>query len=140
MEIVNSDSYKMGYHLGKMANVVNQKINSFEKNYVGNLSRRISRLSDFIKLKNEIIQKLINHNKMMIVVQNSTKLDEYIKTTKEANYRKDEVSFGFFEGYYEWTKKVSTIDKVEKLINKSNTENNQVFIEEIKELIEKHRN
>jgi hypothetical protein len=77
---------------------------------------------------------------MMIVVQNSTKLDEYIKTTKEANYRKDEVSFGFFEGYYEWTKKVSTIDKVEKLINKSNTENNQVFIEEIKELIEKHRN
>jgi hypothetical protein len=140
MEIVNSDSYKMGYHLGKMANVVSQKINSFEKNYVGNLSRRVSRLSDFIKLKNEIIQKLINHNKMMIVVQNSTKLDEYIKTIEEANYRKDEISFGFFEGYYEWTKKASTIDKVEKLINKVTSENDDTFTKEIKELIGKHRN
>ena len=140
MEIVNSDSYKMGYHLGKMANVVSQKINSFEKNYVGNLSRRVSRLSDFIKLKNEIIQKLINHNKMMIVVQDSTKLDEYIKTIKEANYRKDEISFGFFEGYYEWTKKASTIDKVEKLINKVTSEIDDTFTNEVKELIQKHRN
>lgn len=140
MEIVNSDSYIMGYHLGKMANVVSQQINSFEKNYVGNLSRRISRLSDFIKLKNEIIQKLINHNKMMIVVQNSTKLDDYIKTSKEGNYRKDEASFGFFEGYFEWTKKTTTIDKVERVINKSNTDNDQAFVEDVIALIEVHRN
>jgi hypothetical protein len=140
MEIVNSDSYKMGYHLGKMANVVAQQINSFEKNYVGNLSRRISRLNDFIKLKNEIIQKLINHNKMMIVVQNSTKLDEYVKGINEVNYHKDEMSFGFFEGYYEWTKKISTVDKIERLINKTDGESDKAFIEDMKELIEKHRN
>jgi len=140
MEIVNSNSYKMGYHLGKMANLVAQQINSFEKNYVGNLSRRISQLSDFIKLKNEIIQKLINHNKMMIVVQNSTKLDEYIKSIKESDYRKDEVSFGFFEGYYEWTKKTTLIDKVEKLINKNEIGEDKLLIGDIKELIEKHRN
>jgi hypothetical protein len=140
MEIINSDSYTMGYHLGKMANVVSQQINSFEKNFVGNLSRRVSHLSDFIKLKNEIIQKLINHDKMMIVVQNSTKLDEYIKTMNEANYRKDEISFGFFEGYYEWTKKASTIERVERLINKITSENDDAFTKEVKELIAKYRN
>lgn len=140
MEIINSDSYKMGYHLGKMANVVAQQIKSFEKSYVGNLSRRISRLGDFIKLKNEIIQKLINHDKMIIVVQNSTKLDEYIKKMKEADYRKDEISFGFFEGYYEWTKNISTVEKVEKLMNKLTPEKEDDFAKELKALIEKHQN
>lgn len=139
MEIVNSDSYRMGYLLGKMANVVSQQINSFEKNYVGNLSRRVSRLDDFIKLKNEIVQKLINHSKMMIVVQSSTELDEYIKIITEANYRKDEISFGFFEGYYEWTKNISTFDKIKKLIDKVDSENEDIFIEEIKGLLDKYK-
>lgn len=139
MEIINSDSYNMGYHLGKMANIVSQQINSFEKNYAGNLSRRVSRLSDFIKLKNDIVQKLINHDKMMIVVQDSTKLDEYIKDMQEGNYRKEKIAFGFFEGYYEWTKNISTFDKIMKLIDKVDSKNEDIFIEEIKRLLDKYK-
>ncbi len=136
MEMVKSDSYHMGYHLGKMANVVSQQINSFEKNYVGNLSRRISRLNDFMKLKNEIIQKLINHDKMSYVILNSKELDEYIKKLDETNYHKDKVAFGFFEGYYDRTS-VSAISKLKELIRQYPKMKDDI-IQDAENIIEKY--
>lgn len=100
MEIVNSDSYKIGLLLGKLAKDVSLKINSFEKNYVGNLTRRIGRLDDFIRLKNDIMQKLINHVDTKFIYQTSYELDQHIKSFDVSKYHKDLVAFGFFESYF----------------------------------------
>ena len=100
MEITNSKSYKLGLLLGKLAKNLTLEINSFEKNYVGNLSRRISSLSDFIKLKNDIEQKLIMHDKTKFTYQTSYELAQEIKNFTET-YDKEESAFGFLESYFE---------------------------------------
>ncbi len=74
-------------------------INSFEKNYVGNLSRRVSTLYDFIKLKNEIEQKLIMHDKAKFTFQSSYTLAQKIKEFN-SKYDKDKCVFGFLESYF----------------------------------------
>lgn len=100
MEIVNSDSYKIGLLLGKLAKDISQKINSFEKSYVGNLTRRVNRLDDFIRLKNDIIQKLINHIETKFFYKTSYELDQLIKDFDTNSYDKDLVAFGFLESYF----------------------------------------
>ena len=55
MEIIQSESYEIGLMLGALAKNLSLEINSFEKNYIGNLTRRIGTLSDFIKLKTDIL-------------------------------------------------------------------------------------
>jgi hypothetical protein len=100
MEIVNSDSYKIGLLLGKLAKDISQKINSFEKSYVGNLTRRISRLDDFIRLKNDILQKLTNHVETKFFYKTSYELDQLIKDFDTNSYDKDLVAFGFLESYF----------------------------------------
>lgn len=100
MEIVNSNSYKIGLLLGELAKRVSLKINSFEKNYVGNLTRRIGRLDDFIRLKNDVMQKLINHVETKFIYKTSYDLDQLIKSFDASKYHKDLVAFGFFESYF----------------------------------------
>lgn len=63
MKILESPSYKLGLSLGKMAVPLKYEIKSFEKNYAGNLTRRIASLDDLIKFKDDIDQKLIMHDK-----------------------------------------------------------------------------
>jgi hypothetical protein len=61
MEMENSPSYKAGTLLGKMAKPLGYKINSFQKNYVGLLSRRISdkrSLMDFANFINRLVATL----------------------------------------------------------------------------------
>lgn len=102
MEILQSQSYQIGSLLGSLAKNFagqNSPIKSFEKNYVGNLTRRISNLSDFIKLKNDIEQKLIMHEKTKFTFQVSYDLAQKIKEFK-GNYDKEEAAFGFFESYF----------------------------------------
>ncbi|MBZ4651095.1 MAG: hypothetical protein JG780_2001 [Thermosipho sp. (in: Bacteria)] len=99
MEITSSESYQIGFMLGSMAKNLSKEINSFEKNYVGNLNRRIATLSDFIKLKNEIEQKLIMHNKTKYTIQTSYDLAQKIKDFK-SRYDKEECAFGFMESYF----------------------------------------
>jgi hypothetical protein len=99
MEITSSESYQIGFLLGGMAKNLSQEINSFEKNYVGNLTRRIGTLSDFIKLKNEIEQKLIMHDKAKYTFQTSYDLAQKLKDFK-SRYDKEECAFGFFENYF----------------------------------------
>jgi len=99
MEITSSESYQIGLMLGSLARNLSQEINSFEKNYVGNLTRRIGILSDFIKLKNEIEQKLIMHDKTKYTYQSSYDLAQLVKEFK-GRYDKEECAFGFMESYF----------------------------------------
>lgn len=99
MEITTSESYQIGFMLGGMAKNLSQEINSFEKNYVGNLTRRVGTLSDFIKLKNEIEQKLIMHDKSKYTFQTSYDLAQKVKEFK-TRYDKEECAFGFMESYF----------------------------------------
>lgn len=102
MDIINSDSYLIGTLLGSLArNFAGDQspIKSFEKNYVGNLSRRISNLSDFIRLKNDIEQKLIMHVDTKFIYQTSYDLAQKVKNF-QGFYNKEECAFGFFESYF----------------------------------------
>lgn len=99
MEITQSESYGIGLLLGSLAKNLSLEINSFEKNYVGNLTRRISTMDDFIRLKNDIEQKLIMHDKSKFTFQISYELAQKVKEFK-SQYDKDECAFGFLESYF----------------------------------------
>jgi hypothetical protein len=99
MEITSSESYQIGFLLGGMAKNLSMEINSFEKNYVGNLTRRIGTLSDFVKLKNEVEQKLIMHDKAKFTFQTSYDLAQKVKEFT-SRYDKEECAFGFMESYF----------------------------------------
>lgn len=119
MEISSSESYQIGLMLGGLAKNLSQEINSFEKNYVGNLTRRIGTLLDFVKLKNEIEQKLVMHDKTKYTFHTSYDLAQRVKEFK-SRYDKEECAFGFMESYFKpLPKKDSTSS------DKSVTVNNQ---------------
>lgn len=99
MEITQSESYGIGLLLGSLAKNLSLEINSFEKNYVGNLTRRISTMDDFIRMKNDIEQKLIMHDKSKYTLQTSYELAQKVKEFK-SQYDKDECAFGFLESYF----------------------------------------
>lgn len=99
MEITSSESYQIGLMLGGLARNLSQEINSFEKNYVGNLTRRIGNMADFIKLKNEIEQKLIMHDKTKFTFQTSYDLAQKVKEF-QSRFDKEECAFGFMENYF----------------------------------------
>lgn len=113
MEITSSESYQIGFILGEMAKNLSLEINSFEKNYVGNLTRRIGTISDFIKLKNEIEQKLIMHDKSKFTSQKSYDLAQKIKEFK-TRYDKEECAFGFMESYFKPIPKKETTTTKDK--------------------------
>lgn len=102
MKIIESESYQIGLLLGKLSQNFageNSPIKSFEKNYVGNLTRKIPTLKDFIEFKNDVEQKLIMHEKNKFTFKISSELSEKIKNF-EGVYDKQESAFGFFESYY----------------------------------------
>jgi hypothetical protein len=112
MDIINSASYQIGNLLGSLAkNFAGDKspIKSFEKNYVGNLSRRISTIDDFIKLKNDIEQKIIMHEKTKFTYQTSYELSQKVKDFKGV-YDREESAFGFFEAYFKPIPKKETTE------------------------------
>jgi hypothetical protein len=110
MKILESPSYKLGLSLGIMARPFASwredcPIKSFEKNYVGNLTRRIASLNDLLKLKVDIEQKLIMHEKTYPDIKEaSLTLAEGVKSFK-GRYDKNECAFGFFESYFAFSKK-----------------------------------
>ena len=116
MEIIQSESYEIGLMLGALAKNLSLEINSFEKNYVGNLTRRIGTLSDFIKLKTDIEQKLIMHDKSKFTFQMSYDLAQKVKNFK-SQYDKEECAFGFMESYF---KPLPKNDKKEEERNNNN--------------------
>jgi hypothetical protein len=99
MEIINSESYQLGLLLGELSKNLSQEINSFDKQYVGNLTRRIATMEDFIKFKNEIEEKLIMHDKTNFTYKTSYELSQKVKEFSSV-YNKDNCVFGFMESYF----------------------------------------
>ncbi len=100
MRIQESPSYQVGLLLGKLARPLRKPIKSFEKSYVGNLSRRISTLTDLIRFKTFIEEKLVIHEKTYPNIREaSMQLAEVLREFSE-RYDKHECAFGFFESYF----------------------------------------
>lgn len=118
MKVTESKSYELGLFLGRLSRNLKYEINSFEKNYVGNLTRRIATLEDLVKLKNDIEQKLIMHDKVRYTEKVSYELSGKIKSF-EGRYDKDECAFGFFESYFK------PLPKKDNAAEKQQTETNQ---------------
>lgn len=116
MEITYSKSYQVGLLLGSLSKGLRNKINSFEKNYVGNLTRRIGTLDDCIKFKTEIEQKNILHELSNFTRNISNDLTVKLKEIKESDYDKEQAAFGFFESYFRYESKKGFIEKLDKLL------------------------
>ncbi len=106
MEIKNSKSYLLGAKLGIMSKPVSHAIKSFEKAYVGNLSRRIASLNDVVEFSNYLNEKLMIHQKGYPSVKEASReltavLDFF---TKDEKYNRHYCALGFFETYYSYFK------------------------------------
>ena len=99
MEITNSCSFKLGFKIGKMAKPL-RFIGSFEKNYVGLLSRRVSTKEDCIRFVTDLCQKLVMHDSVWSVM--SAEVFDDLAKLPEDKYDKDELSFGFLDGYFKY--------------------------------------
>ena len=99
MEITNSCSFKLGSKIGKMAQPL-RFIGSFEKNYVGLLSRRVSTKEDCIRFVTDLCQKLVMHDSVWSVM--SAEVFDDLANISESEYDKDELSFGFLDGYFKY--------------------------------------
>lgn len=117
MDIQNSPSYQVGVLLGQLARGLRSKINSFDKNYAGLLSRRIPNLLDVVSLHVEIDQKLIMHGKANLAFKVSPLLTDALKNfdEQEEKYNKDMCAFGFFESYFAPYKSAEEAAKEEEL-------------------------
>ncbi len=107
MQITNSGSYAIGRYLGIMARPFaawrdDCPIKTFEKNYVGNLTRRIAYKEDVIKFYNFLNEKLAIHEKFYPAQQEASRqLAKELQNFTSAKYNKNECAFGFFESYFE---------------------------------------
>lgn len=107
-DMKNSKSYQAGLLLGRMAQPLRKEIASFEKNYVGLLSRRISDKQGLIKLANFINEKMAIHNVAYPnLKQASVQLAGIVTDISDADYRKNQCAFGFFEGYFTYNQNIA---------------------------------
>ena len=100
MEITNSASFKLGVKIGKMAKPLKNSIGSFEKNYVGLLSRRVSTKEDCIRFATDISQKLVMHDGIWATM--CAEVCDDLANLSETEYDKDKLSFGFLDGYFKY--------------------------------------
>lgn len=139
MKITESESYQIGLLLGELAKNLRREINAFDKKYVGNLTRRIATIEDFIKFKNEIEEKLIMHDKTNFTFKNSSQLSQKVKTFSET-YVKDRCAFGFFESYFNYeasSDKKKLLGKIGKIISDYNeVEALQSEVHQLSEVLE----
>ncbi|MBN1990035.1 MAG: hypothetical protein JW783_11600 [Bacteroidales bacterium] len=111
MEITQTKSYELGRNLGIMARQFaawrnDCPIKSFEKSYVGNLSRRISSIDELVKFSGFINEKLVIHERLYPDVKNAyLELVGLVKEFKGEKYSKHNCALGFFETYYASGKK-----------------------------------
>ena len=99
-KIRQSKSYQAGLLLGKMARPLRVAINSFEKNYVGLLSRRISSIDDTVAFANFIDEKLIMHSKVYPDLRTASRDLAILLTEFGETYNREYCAFGFFESYF----------------------------------------
>ena len=102
MDIQSSPSHHVGFLLGKLARQFSgpsTPIKSFEKNYVGLLSRRIGSLNDVMQFANDVNQKLVMHERAKYTFRTSDDLAQALKNFT-GRYDRNECAFGFFESYF----------------------------------------
>jgi len=108
--ITNSSSYRMGHCLGVMSKPFAAwrkdkcPIKSFEKSYVGNLSRRILSPTDATTFANFLNEKLTIHGQYYPEQRESFQqflamLKSFEGNSKE-KYDRNNCALGFFEGYH----------------------------------------
>jgi len=117
MEITGSPSYQAGLKLGQLAKPLGKKINSFQKNYVGMLTRRASSKEDCIVLTNDIFEKLVMHDCSYQTLLCGKMCAEIASLS---GYDKEHFAFGFFEGYFKYLSndsKEKFVEKAEKLVS-----------------------
>lgn len=117
MDIINTASFKLGSKIGKMAKPLKKAIGSFEKNYVGLLSRRVSTKEDCIRFVTDISQKLVMHDGMWATM--CAEVCDDLAKLPEAKYDKDKLSFGFLDGYFKYEptdKKKDFQKRLEKIL------------------------
>jgi hypothetical protein len=108
MSIQDSQSYKIGTLLGALARQFaawreDCPIKSFEKSYVGTLSRRITTIPDVVRFKTFLEEKLILHDRTSFTHSVSIRLSDEIKaleSVSEEKYDRHSCAFGFFESYF----------------------------------------
>ncbi len=106
-DLHNSKSYKAGLLLGKLAQPVSWEIKSFEKNYVGLLSRRIADTNGLIKLANFVNERLAIHDVAYPNLKaDSVELAKIVSDIPESEYNKNYCAFGFFESYFAYTTQI----------------------------------
>ncbi len=107
-KITHSSSYNLGKCLGTMARPFAARwksnpspIKSFEKTYVGSLTRRISKLDDVTLLYNYLCEKFSYHPEVVYKDQREA-IAEFAEIRKqfEGGYNREECAFGFFEAYF----------------------------------------
>lgn len=117
MDIINSASFKLGFKIGKMAKPLKNSIGSFEKNYVGLLSRRVSTKEDCIRFVTDISQKLVMHDSVWSAM--CAEVCDDLANISESEYDKDELSFGFLDGFFKYEptdKKKDFQKRLEKIL------------------------
>jgi hypothetical protein len=106
MKITQTKSYAIGKNLGIMARQFaawrsDCPIKSFEKSYVGNLSRRITTIEELVKFAGFINEKLTIHARLYPDVKEAyLQLVETIDMFEGEKYNKYNCALGFFESYY----------------------------------------
>lgn len=95
-----SPSFKAGKLLGQLAQPVSWEINSFEKNYVGQLSRRVSDIDGLMNFAGFVCEKLAIHDRAYPKLKE--KYGEFMSLVKEIqqDYDRRYCVVGFFEGYF----------------------------------------
>ena len=100
-DMKKSSSYTAGKLLGQLAQPVSWEIKSFEKNYVGLLSRRISDKQGLVAFANFINQKLAIHERAYPSLKEKyIELANILSEMENKEYHREYCAFGFFEGYF----------------------------------------
>ena len=100
-DIQKTYSYQAGQILGKMARPLRAKINSFEKNYVGLLSRRVAQIPDLISFHNFMDEKLIMHECAYPNLKAASRELAGLLVRFPETYNREYCVLGFFESYFE---------------------------------------
>lgn len=106
MEITETKSFAIGKNLGIMARQFaawrdDCPIKSFEKSYVGNLSRRITTIDELVKFSGFINEKLTIHGRLYPDVKNAyLQIVKIISLFEGEKYSRHNCALGFFESYY----------------------------------------
>lgn len=110
MDIENSKSYKVGYLLGKFSKQFSGKdspVKSFEKNYAGLFSRRVSCIDDVAEFQRKVTEMLIMHRgerrgnyQVFFPYETQQQLTAAVKGFS-GPFHKTQCAFGFFEAYFE---------------------------------------